>query len=93
VDAKLPAALINGERDLQVHAALARGRLRWELPALELILTESVYHPSRPAHRLLELIDLLEWQIVECAAPLAFQIEQLTRIPGIAAEAYSGSGR
>jgi len=86
--AELLVALINSECDPQTCA-----RLQGELPALELALAESVYRPSRPAHRILELINLLDWQVGERVAPLALQIEQLTSIPGITAEAYSGSGR
>jgi Transposase len=43
------AALVRGERDPQVLAELARGRLRNKLPQLRQALRGSVQGPSRPA--------------------------------------------
>lgn len=84
-------ALIDGERDAQKLASMARGRLRRKRPELELALTgQFTAHHGRIIALSLELIEMLERQIRDLneqigvlVEPLAPQIEQLATIPGI----------
>jgi transposase len=67
------AALIAGEREPKVLAALARGRLRRKLPQLEGALSgQFTPHHARLIQGALDLI-----------APLAPQLEQLASSPGV----------
>lgn len=92
---RMLAALIAGERDPQALAALARGRLRRKLVALELALHgQFTAHHARLMALALEVVDLmnrqiaeLDQQIEELIAPLSPQIEQLSSIPGVGATA------
>jgi transposase len=88
---RMLAALIAGEREPKVLAALARGRLRRKLSQLEVALTGQFTPPhARLIQGALELIDLLDRQIADLnqqigdlVAPLAPQMEQLTSLPGV----------
>jgi transposase len=85
------AALIAGERDPNVLAALAKGRLRRKLAPLEVALTgQFTPNHARLIQGVLELIDLLDRQIADLnqqigdlMAPLTTQMEQLTSVPGV----------
>ena len=89
------AALMAGERHPQARAALARGRLRQKLPALELALMgQFMAHHAQLIALGLELIDVLTRQIAlrdqqsgTLVAPLMPKVEQLGSIPGVAATA------
>jgi transposase len=89
------AALVAGERAPKTLAALALGVLRRKLPPLELALTgPCTDHHAWLIQGALELLDLLDRQLAELdqpigelMAPLAPQMERLTRIPGIEATA------
>jgi transposase len=88
-------ALLEGARNAQTLASLALGRLRRQLPALEVALTgQFTEHHGHLIALSLELMDLLERQIAELDAqirllvePLLPQIEQLDSIPGVDATA------
>jgi transposase len=88
---RMLAALIAGERDPNVLAALAKGRLRRKLSQLEVALTgQFTPHHARLIQGALALIDLLDRQIADLnqqigdlMAPLTTQMEQLTSVPGV----------
>jgi transposase len=88
---RMLAALIAGERDPNVLAALAKGRLRRKLSQLEVELTgQFTPHHARLIQGALDLIDLLDQQIADLnqqigdlVAPLATQMEQLTSLPSV----------
>jgi transposase len=88
---RMLAALIAGERDPHQLAALALGKLRRKLPALEVALTgQFTPHHGRLIQASLDLVDLLDrqigaldQQIGELVAPLSPQIEQVASIPGV----------
>jgi transposase len=92
---RMLAALMAGERDPQVLATFARGRLRRKLAALELALQGQFTAPhARLIALALEVLDLmnrqiaeLDQQIGELIAPLYPQIEPLISIPGVEATA------
>ena len=92
---RMLAALIAGERDPNVLAALAKGRLRRKLSQLEVALTgQFTPHHARLIQGALELIDLLDRQIADLnqqmgdlVSPLTLQMEQLTSLPGVEATA------
>ena len=85
------AALIAGQDDAQVMAALARGRLRTKIPALVEALTGNFgAHHSFLCRLHLTRIDELSATIEELSArivaemrPFAHQIELLVTIPGV----------
>jgi len=85
-------ALVAGERDPQVLAALARGRLRNKIPQLEQALTGIRFttHDAFMVRFHLEELDTqdarlaaLDTQITEAFAPFRGQIAILSTIPGI----------
>jgi transposase len=88
---RMLAALIAGERDPNVLAALAKGRLRRKLSQLEVALTgQFTPHHAWLIQGALELIDLLDRQIADLnqqigdlVSPLTLQMEQLTSLPGV----------
>jgi transposase len=85
-------AILVGERDPEVLAELAKGRLRQKLPALRQALTGRV----KPQHlvlleRMLAHIDFLDesiqqvhQEIERCLLPFAREMELLQTIPGVA---------
>jgi transposase len=84
-------ALIGGERDPEVLAELARGRLRQKLPALrEALLGRFGGHHALLASHMLSHVDDLEHSIADLSdeisrriAPFARQLELLDTIPGV----------
>lgn len=84
-------ALIGGERDPQVLAELAKGRMRSKIPELVDALEGSWRtHHSTIASRILAHIDFLDAQIeelneeiVEATRPLQAAVELLQTIPGV----------
>jgi transposase len=85
------AALVAGERNPQVLAAMALGTLKHKRPQLELALMgQFTEHHGTLLALLLELIAVLDRQIAALAqqigalvAPLQAQIAQLDSIPGV----------
>jgi transposase len=88
---RMLAAVMAGERDPQALAGLALGRLRRQLPQLEVALTgQFTPHHATIMQASLALVDLLNRQIADLesqigalVAPLEPQITQLDRIPGV----------
>lgn len=88
-------ALMAGERDPKTLATMALGKMRRQLPQLELALTgQFTDHHGRIIQGALDLIDLLDRQLAEIDVHLGQlveslhpQLEQLDTIPGVDATA------
>jgi transposase len=86
-------ALIDGERDPQVLAELAKGKMRAKIPQLTEALTGSFDdHHARMARAILRRLELVEGALAELDAviaeacrPWAHQLELLQTIPGVGA--------
>jgi transposase len=84
-------ALIDGERDPQVLAELAKGKMRAKIPQLTEALTGSFDdHHARMARAILRRLELVEGALAELDAviaeacrPWAHQLELLRTIPGV----------
>ena len=95
---RMLAALIAGERDPKQLAALALGKLRRKVPALEPALRgQFTTHHAQLIQASLELIDLLDRQLRDLdrqigalVTPLTPQIAQLSSLPGVEATAARG---
>jgi transposase len=91
------AALLQGERDPEVLADLARGRMRTKLPQLRQALVGRIeQHHLVLISQILALIDFLEGaiahvqtEIERCLPPFNEELELLQTIPGIRAVAAS----
>ena len=85
------AAMIDGERDPQVLAQMARGRMRVKIPDLAQALEGSFEeHHARMAKAILTRLDLVEQSLADLdviirnqCAPWAHEIELLQTIPGV----------
>lgn len=85
------AEMIDGERDPQKLAALAKGKLRGKIPQLSEALTGSFDdHHARLARSILHRLELVETALAEldgvleqACLPWAHQIELLQTIPGV----------
>ncbi len=84
-------ALIDGERDPQVLADLAKGRMRAKIPQLtEALIGSFEDHHARMARAILRRLELVEDAlaelddvIAEACRPWAHQLELLQTIPGV----------
>ena len=85
------AAMIDGERDPQVLAQMARGRMRVKIPDLAQALEGSFEeHHARMSKAILNRLDLVEQSLADLdviirdqCAPWAHEIELLQTIPGV----------